>query len=171
MNRKDAEMIQFLKMARSGGAVTRYHTVKTVEYETIAQHSWGVAMLVIALSGGNPSLPLLKAALYHDLAEQISGDSPATAKWSNPGLKRELDKIENKFNKEYNLNVELTPGEEVVLKYADTLDMCFYCVEQRSLGNKNVDYVFRRGIEHLRSYPTLEGVEQIITHLLELYGG
>lgn len=164
-------MIQFLKMVRTGGAVTRYHTVKTHDYESIAQHSWGVAMIAIALMDGKPTKNILLASLYHDLAEQVSGDSPATAKWSNGDLKKALNAIEERFNKSHNIDISLNPEEKLVLKYADTLDMCFYCLEQRRMGNRHVDYVFERGISHLRGLPELKSAERIIQHLLEEYGG
>jgi putative hydrolase of HD superfamily len=51
--------------------------------ESVAEHSWRVALLVLALKDAEPGLDLGRAlamALIHDLGEAISGDVPAATR-------------------------------------------------------------------------------------------
>ena len=62
-----------------GAEVKRYHTVTTLQCETVGHHSHGVAMLCVVLCP-TATRALLLAALMHDLAEQATGDIPSPAK-------------------------------------------------------------------------------------------
>ena len=117
----------------AAGLVRRYHTVPDEgRGQTVAEHSWGVAML-IATYHPNPSVNLLKAALNHDLSESITGDLPATVKWKHPGLTEIVRDIEHDIRVEHGWEVELTLEEQYWLRACDMLELYLYS-ERRSNG-------------------------------------
>lgn len=130
---------------REAASVKRCHTVRTLGNQTIAEHSYHVAMLCWKLCDMEPSAALLKAALFHDLPEISTGDIPAHVKWESSAMRSTLATLENRFNKEHKLEVpELTEKEELILKWADGLELMWYCVDQLMLGNRNVDTMYQR---------------------------
>lgn len=56
-----------------GGEVVRYHTLMTIQRETVSSHSFGVAWFVYFLQP-EARAQVLMAALAHDLAEHMVGD-------------------------------------------------------------------------------------------------
>lgn len=109
------------------GLVRRYHTVAdSGRGQTNAEHSWGVATL-IATYHPSPSVELLKAALYHDLSEFDTGDLPATAKWTWPGLGDAYRRAEAEVRDAYGWQVALTDKEKVWLRACDMLELYHYC--------------------------------------------
>jgi putative hydrolase of HD superfamily len=55
--------------------------------ESVAEHSWRLALLAMALAPRQPELDgleVLKLCLVHDLGEALSGDVPATAQGNDP---------------------------------------------------------------------------------------
>ena len=68
-----------------GGAIKRYHTLETIGEQSVASHSWGVAMILQYLEP-NVSKEAILRALTHDVAELFTGDIPAPVKWANPDL-------------------------------------------------------------------------------------
>lgn len=137
-------MIDILSYAHT----RRFHTVPTIGYQTVAEHSGRVAMMLMMICE-NPSANLLKAALIHDLPECVTGDIPAPAKWRNPDLSQALHRIERKFEDDTGLFVELNSEEEMLLKFADSLECGFFCVDQMMLGNRNLEPSYHNIINHL----------------------
>ena len=133
---------------RAGGQVRRFHTIPTIGHQTVAEHSWGVAILILVL---NPlaSTELLRAALLHDVPEADTGDMPAQVKWANPMLAHELEEVEQTVMEELDIVPLLTPAERLFLKAADKLDGMWTCYEQRCLGNKNMEIIFGRWLMSL----------------------
>lgn len=136
------------------GSVTRCHTLRTLHAQNLGHHSWGVALILCYIC--EPSVNLLKAALYHDLAESVTGDVPATAKWSFPNLSDVLDSLEEKFNQDHDLVVDLTPQEGALLKWADMLEFVMYTASEIKMGNQYMKTYHQKGIAHLegRTAPT-----------------
>ncbi len=136
------------------GRVTRYHTVQTLQRQTIADHQWGVAMILYQICINAPSQELIRAALQHDLAEVITGDAPATAKWTFPDVKKAMDDAEAHVNNELGLIFSLTPEETLLLKAADMLELCYFCLNETALGNSKAQDVLERGLKYvLRLHP------------------
>jgi 5'-deoxynucleotidase YfbR-like HD superfamily hydrolase len=73
---------QVVKLIQHGYDVTRWHTMRSLRPQDLAQHSWAVAMMVMSLFNGEDSdkCILVQAALEHDLAEAHVGDMPRTAR-------------------------------------------------------------------------------------------
>ena len=148
------DTIQFIA---AGADVSRYHTVFTFNNETVGHHSHGVAMMVLMMKP-DASASLLKAALYHDLAEQVVGDIPSPAK-RQFGLGQRLDKLELSIIEEAGIeNPALTDEETRILKLADIAQGALFCAREIQLGNVRLIPVFTRYIIYA-SEKNLEGRE------------
>lgn len=149
-------MLERIIAMRNGGQVRRYHVARTVKIQTVADHSHGVACIICA-AFDTPSLDLVRAALFHDLAEAVTGDVPATAKWLNPGLERELGYVEDTFNERYRLTPLLSEEEVRILKAADMLELMLWNMEDYQMGNEYANEIVERAFTYLtdnfQSYP------------------
>ena len=150
-----------LEFITHGAEVQRYHTVTTLRRETVGHHSHGVAMLCVLLCP-SASAELLKAALMHDLAEQITGDIPSPAK-------REyyhgdnFDELERRLIGESGLKFPLlTDYEKRILKLADISHGALFCVRELELGNRRMGTVLQRYQQYAESM-------QLSLHELELF--
>lgn len=110
------------------GLVTRYHAVPSVRPQTLGQHQWGVAVLMIYLSQGQCSRAALMEAILHDTAELFTGDVPFTVKRDNPTIKEVFDHMERE-HRESNLLPEsdLPETSKQLLKLCDTLEGLIWC--------------------------------------------
>lgn len=151
-----------------GGIVKRFHTIHTQHTQNVAEHSFGVAWLVWLLCEENPPTVLLMAALAHDLAEYTTGDIPAPAK-------RRMN-ISSQFDAEENDQFEfagfdpiiLSEAQKRILKIADTMDLLLFCIRELSLGNRDMDTIYHRGVGYIRE---LEPLSEVEGTLLNLIGG
>ena len=64
---------------------------------------------------------------------------PAPTKWNNPDLAKELSVVEKNIEAELGVDYELTEEEHEYFKQSDMFELLMYCVNQRSLGNTNVN--------------------------------
>ena len=136
-------MIEKILELRKGGVTRRLHTVPMLGSQTVAQHSWGVAVLLVQLHP-NPSLQLLKAALWHDVAEAWVGDVPATAKWRWRPLAHQVAFAELEIEDELGIRVNLTDKEHQWLNGCDILELALTCYDQLRLGNRNFGVILQR---------------------------
>jgi 5'-deoxynucleotidase YfbR-like HD superfamily hydrolase len=112
------------------GKVTRWHTKGDIPPQSIADHSWGVAMLIMAYHP-RPSIELIQAALVHDLGEIYTGDIPYSAKLRWPDFRDLLAKKEKDAMDDLGASVYMTqllPGEKAWLKWADQEESRRYLV-------------------------------------------
>lgn len=127
-----------IQRIRIGGAVERCHTVKHIGTYSNAQHSWGVAMLMYELWPEDfPRLAIY--CLAHDVPEGWVGDTPATIKAWEPGLKESYDGMEQKVLAWLSLpndNLQLSSGDQKKLKACDHLELYFWAREQQLMGNR-----------------------------------
>ena len=154
----------------SGGDVKRYHTLPTIGEQTVANHSWGVAMILHWLEPTINKTVMLKA-LTHDVAEKQTGDIPAPTKWNNKSLAKRLAAFERRIEKELGIDYNITEKERVLFKQADLFELLLYCVKQRSLGNVNVNVVFSNGVEKLVDTKLNANGKALLARLIEDYGG
>ena len=140
-----------LKIIRKGGRVERFHTIPTTgNKQTVATHSWGVASLMIELFPKDAeNLELLKACLYHDVAECLVGDVPAPTKWRFKQMAELHLEAEQKILKETGFEWTLSYRENYLLKIVDMLELLFYTVEQKQMGNTYFNKVFSNSIDYL----------------------
>jgi 5'-deoxynucleotidase YfbR-like HD superfamily hydrolase len=136
-------MLTQLEFIFSGSDVKRYHTVTTLTTETVGHHSHGVAMLCLVLQP-EAGVNLLKAALYHDLAEHITGDIPSPAKRLY-GIGEQVSELENKLLISAGLTTpELTEAEARTLKLADLAQGALFCLREVERGNRTLLTVTQR---------------------------
>lgn len=144
---------QFLSLYEAGTLIKRFHTTP-VPAQNLAWHSWGVAMIANFISGPEGASPrLLMACLCHDLAESITGDIPAPAKWAEKGLADVVGKLEVEFQKKFDIQRifdALTDDERKILAWSDTFEMCLYCAQQMAYnGNRGAMEIRDRGLTHI----------------------
>ena len=152
---------------RRGGAVKRWHTIDNIKAQTVADHSWGVACIIADL-WPNASADLLRAALYHDITEHVTGDIPAPAKWKFPELANTLRGIEFQLGAELGIETTLNELDSLLLKIADMLELLWYCVEEERLGNKNFKEVFTRGSHYLQELDLGKEAKEMLDYLIEI---
>jgi 5'-deoxynucleotidase YfbR-like HD superfamily hydrolase len=153
-------MMSQLRFILDGSEVKRYHTVTTIQQETVGHHSHGVAMLCCLLI--EPTPRLLFAALTHDLAEHQLGDLPSPAK-RRYGIGDQVNALEQELLEEAGLftDEELTPAEARTLKLADIFQGMCFCVREMRLGNVRMNDIFQRYISYAESMNPV-GVERDI---------
>jgi 5'-deoxynucleotidase YfbR-like HD superfamily hydrolase len=136
-----------IKFITGGSEVNRYHTMFTIQKETVGHHSHGVACLVLALNP-DASRELLISALYHDLAEQHTGDIPSPAK-RDYGIGDQVSELEERLVKSAGLHwPTLSEAEKRVLKLADLAHGALFCLREMSLGNQRMVEVYERFINY-----------------------
>jgi 5'-deoxynucleotidase YfbR-like HD superfamily hydrolase len=158
---------QMVKTIRDGNAVTRWHTRKMLTRDSVGEHTANVLSIVFALCPDRrPSMALIGATLLHDIAEQWTGDIPATAKWDSPELKEAADNLEKrKLGENWLEQPQLTDEEALILKWADMLELCYRCLDEINLGNRNAYEIFDRGVDYLRNLPELQSGLSLLTEL------
>ena len=152
-----------------GGEVKRYHTLATIGEQTVGSHSWGVALILNWLKPDISKTAILKA-LTHDVAEKQTGDMPAPTKWNNKELALELSTVEKGIEQKLGIDYELTAEEKEFFKQSDLFELLLYCVNQRSLGNTNVNVVFSNGVEKLVDMQLNAKGKALLAHLVQSYG-
>ncbi len=163
------DMNNLFNMIR-GGAIKRYHTLETIGEQSVASHSWGVAMILQYLEP-NVSKEAILRALTHDVAELFTGDIPAPVKWANPDLVEVLKRIEDKYENDIGIGYQLKPEEVKLGKQADMFELLVFCVRQRRLGNTNMNEVFSNGVEYLADNGLNKRGKQLLGYLTKIYGG
>lgn len=134
---------------RMAGQVKRYHTWPTIQTQTVAEHSYHVLRIFIEIFGP-PSSKVTKFIIYHDSAEVVTGDSPFSAKRSNPALKKALDDAEGAW---YDVTIGdnpgavLTPMDRTRVKVCDLLEMAEFGYVETMMGNKYGEIIFLRTSE------------------------
>ena len=104
----------------------RWHTQPSVPVQTVAEHSFGMMMLLEALHP-NPSVDLFRAVLRHDLHESLGGDIPFSAKRDYPFLKDFDLLVEKEFVDKFNLQpLHLSDVDLLWLLYLDRLEVLLY---------------------------------------------
>lgn len=133
-------MTQTIDFVIKGGEVKRFHTIRTIQEETVGHHSFLVANLAFLLSPPLRSKEhLLTAALWHDLAEQVLGDIPGNAKKIFKAFE-EVAALEEEMLESYDLAAEvmLSAEERRLLKLADSLAGFIFCTREAQLGNTQI---------------------------------
>lgn len=155
---------------RDAASVLRYHTARTLRSQTLACHSHGVAVLVIHVLP-TASRELIQAALFHDLAEKLTGDLPAPVKRACPELNIAVSVLEQRFATEHGIDITLTSHEQSVLKWCDTMELVLWCREEMEMGNRYAYDIFNRGISYLRETgPCTEEARKLFNDLAGAIG-
>lgn len=111
------------------GATIRYHAQPEIPVQTVAEHAWGVAALLVRWFKEDLTVNLLAAAVVHDSGECDVGDIPSPTKKKFPELRKELAKLEHARMAKLGLadyEGQLSRHEYALLKLCDMLEGYFY---------------------------------------------
>ena len=81
-------ILEFLRAAERLKTMTRSGWTSLGHPESVAEHTWRLALMAMVLYGREPGIDLarlLRMCLIHDLGEAIGGDVPAPAQEAAPG--------------------------------------------------------------------------------------
>lgn len=132
------------QLYRDAGQVKRYHTKRTHRMQTIADHTFGMLMLVKQVDA-HCSKGLYNAILHHDLPELFTGDVPGPIKRAHPDLGPLMDSIEEGLAPLY-IETSLVPEEEALLKWADRMELVLWCLEEVKMGNRGCAETVAKGL-------------------------
>jgi len=132
---------QQIKFYQDGSEVSRYHTVRTIQSESVGHHSHGVIMFCILL--GYHSSSILQAAAFHDLAEHVTGDLPSPSKKAY-GIGEQVNELESRLLSTVKFDVEITGDEKRALKLADIFQGLSFSLSEVRLGNQRMQIVAER---------------------------
>lgn len=131
MKKSLAQRVQFL---REAATVERCHQTPHFGSYSVGLHSYNAVNLLLLLHP-DPSINLIKALLWHDAAERLVGDLPATALWASEELRTAAEILERRINHEWEIDVQLTDEEGLWLRAIDKLELLLWSREQIYLGH------------------------------------
>ncbi len=155
--------IEFLSIVRTLGFIKRCSTTPVVKSYSVAEHSYYVALYSMVISrilgfkGDRFLRVMYEKALVHDLDECIVGDVIFTTHYNNPSFEKELALTREKKLRELLCNVSSSilsceimdlwnssknGMEGEIVKFADRLELMFYCLVEKRLGNSFVGNIF-----------------------------
>lgn len=150
----------------AGAETERYHTVRTLQTETVGHHSHGVAILTHLL-GGSPEAVV--AALTHDLAEHVLGDLPAPAK-RQYGIGEQVNALEARLLQDVGLSSTLSAPDKRALKLADIFQGMLFCTRERELGNTSMSVVYHRYKSYALAFVLVGAEQEMFNAIEERYG-
>lgn len=117
------------------GRVRRWHTEPMIGVQTVGEHTWGVAMLIVRL-WPDASARLLRTALEHDLAERVVGDLPSPSLSKRVALADAYAEAQRAVLRTLGaLPIALDMRDVARLRMADLLDAFFYALHEWRMGN------------------------------------
>lgn len=134
---------------RMAGCVKRWHTWPHVREQTVADHTWQVTRVLLAIWPLAPR-ELLVYAMVHDVGEIGTGDMPFPIKRDNPVLKKEADRIEQSTHLSMCVPWGLPSQQPIhlmwkdVFKLAEFIEMWEDGHHEAMLGNRFAEPVIRR---------------------------
>lgn len=151
-----------------GGAVLRYHAEGDPRlYQTVAEHSWRVAVIMLHI-WPDTNKDQIRAALYHDVAERITGDSPGPFKRRYPSIYLILKEIEDEVNDYLELDKPFTEAEKIKLKCANFLEQVDWCLRR---GNMRIAENVARLVREHANKLGLEDWNRVVLALSTIAGG
>lgn len=129
-----ASVDEVVALTREAGRVERSHTTFHLGSDPNGLHSYNVANLILLLHP-DPSIDLLRAALWHDVPERFTGDMPSTFKRQCPEVRAAMKAAEAQIEHHYGLDIPLCDAEKAWLKAADKLEFYLWAEEQAAMGN------------------------------------
>jgi 5'-deoxynucleotidase YfbR-like HD superfamily hydrolase len=131
----DPSLVERATSLTDAGGTVRWHTHGKNLQQTVAEHSWGVAAIILLLKP-NPSVALLRAAILHDVHEAVMGDLPSPFKRRFADTLGPIEKlIKDEFLAQHQLeDPVLTPEEQKVLKLADKMEAMLFAKRREFPG-------------------------------------
>ena len=150
-----------LDFFRAAGEVKRCHTERTVRTQTNAQHSWGVATILL-LVHPEASAEMLRAALWHDVSERAIGDIPSPVKWASPEMHEAITALEDAVNEKWDvMPAGLSSAERALLKFCDAFEFYLWAREEMAMGNTFMFVPFSNITAFLRDFMKRQSAESM----------
>ena len=145
---------------RLSGEAVRWHTWPMMRRESIAEHSWQVARVLLAIW---PMCPreLLVHAIVHDLGETGPGDAPYPSKLNSPLLASEHRRLERETHESMVLPWSLPAPQELhpvwhnVFKLAEFMEMWEKSLQEMFMGNRLAQLPLERCTEGMRKHTSI----------------
>ena len=136
---------------REAGAVRRAHIVPHHGSYTVGQHSFGAVNLLLLLHP-EPPTRLIKAVLWHDVAERWIGDIPGSALLEDQDLLDAYERAQERVLVELGLWQKLSVEEACWLLAVDRLELWLWCKENEQ--------------ENMRIWGMRQVVEQLLHNMV-----
>jgi 5'-deoxynucleotidase YfbR-like HD superfamily hydrolase len=153
--------------------VPRWTIVRTIQKQSVAEHSFRVALIAGRLVRHffSPAFynearnRVFHYALLHDQAEAFTGDIPTPA-----GRRINKKDLEDQFVSHYVDWVEPSETIEQVVKVADYVEALIFLTVEKSLGNNSVDEVIKNVTSNLHNLLIRIEKPELITIILDELG-
>lgn len=122
-----------LRLLRVAQRVIRCHSTPTLHRQSVGEHTFGVLNIIYS-TVYDPSPGLVRAALWHDAAEAVTGDIPGMHK---AAFGASLVALEATVEDGYAISVGLLPEDKMILKYADLMELAMFALEEADMGHKS----------------------------------
>ncbi len=164
----------FFERLKTMSSIKRFGTLPMIEIESVASHSYNVAIMALMIADYEDGLNisrevLLRKALFHDFEETILSDIPHPIKHRFKGgklgqLLKEIvpELIENEIFKELPdrlkklcVNAALSAKEDTegqIVGAADAMDIIMTSLRELKLGNRYFERIFEVGLSMLQKY-------------------
>ena len=179
METKETEQVKdslfaFFERLKTMSSIRRFGTLPMIEVESVASHSYNVAIMSLMIADYDPELKvnreeMLRKALFHDFEETILSDIPHPIKHRFKGgklgqLLKEIvpELVENEIFKELperlkNRYVRDALGakenlEGRIVAAADAMDIIVTALREQKLGNSYFARIFDVGLGMLEKY-------------------
>lgn len=121
--------------------VRRFNFEHCNRYQSVAEHSYFVAVLAMELAVRAMMPPpkvasVIEAALMHDVTEAVTGDIPYLVRRSMDRVA--LAEIEHRAANELKVDASYPLDVIWVVDYADALELAMYLKEERESGNRSL---------------------------------
>lgn len=150
--------------------VTRWSVVQTIRKQSVAEHSYNVALIALRIAENwfqitsqKLQLAILKRAIFHDWWESVTGDPPTY-------MKRFIDE-ESAFKEFANYLSEGVDQDidydivKYIVKIADYIDSTVFLYMEMSLGNKSVEHHLRMAEKRLKEFTEQNSFTPVDTDL------
>lgn len=167
-------LFAFFERLKTMSSIRRFGTLPMIEAESVASHSYNVAIMALMIADYDPELKadreaLLRKALFHDFEETILSDIPHPIKHRFKGgklgrLLKEIvpELVEHEIFKELPESLKnrfvrdaLGAKEDLegrIVGAADAMDILVTSLRELKLGNRYFDRIFDVGMGMLEKY-------------------
>lgn len=145
---------------RTSGQVRRYHTWQVLREQSIGEHQWQTARILLAIYPSCDKNTLVEA-LFHDIGEGRSGDPPYPVKRDNSDLKVTMDRIEHESRLSMALGWGVPPPRALSdlqrwsVKLAEVIETWEFGVQEMIMGNSLAKLIVVRNSKWLEE--TIQG--------------